>query len=122
MLQTRRATGLYNMRVMICARVAGSQSTASGEIPATWPDPAAGTNEYFACQDVLSGGEQIIQGMNQSTGVMRLRIKGRSIAVATEDRLKLKVTGELFHITGVMRENADTVLTCERVFQQTVEQ
>lgn len=117
----RTPTGLYNLRVVILARVLAVQG-ANAEQVESWPEPMAGTNEYFACRDNLNAGETITQGIRQSTGTMKLRIKGRSISVNAYDRIKKKATGEVFAITGVSREDADTVIMCERVHQQTTGQ
>lgn len=114
-------SGRYNLRIVVLARVPDDQ-TASGEIASTWPEPVAGTQEYFAARDALSGGETIAQGLNNSTGGMRLRIKGQSIAIEAGDRVKKKVTGELFNVSGVWRDDGETFVTVERVVQQTTKQ
>lgn len=110
--------GEYDLRVTIMPRVVGDQK-ASGEQPDTWPGPG---RDYFAKRDALNAGETITQGIRQATGAMKLRIKGRAIAVQAEDRLRKKATGEWFHITGVARESDDTVVFCERVNPQPVGQ
>lgn len=117
----RAKTGDYNLRVVVLARVAGAKQ-ANGEVAETWPDPAAGTNEYFAARESLSAGELIVQGMRHATGSMRLRIKGRSITAGASDRLKVKSTGEVFDIVGVSRDAAETILVVERVRSQAVGQ
>lgn len=115
-------TGQYRIRMSILPVVRAPQG-ANGEEVESWPDPpAGGERSYFAARDELSGGEEIVAGLRQSTGLMKLRIKGRSIPVTDSDRLKNKATGELFNITGVAREYTDTVLTVMRVPQQTTKQ
>lgn len=111
------STGKYRIRVVVLTRSLGLKG-ANGERAETWPTPSSGTNEYYAARDTLTAGETIAEGIRQTTGMMRLRIKGRAIAVTENDRLKIKATGEVFNVTGVAREFADTVLTVERAAQQ----
>jgi head-tail adaptor len=106
--------GEYDLRVTILPRVLAAKATSGEEVP-SWPGPG---NDYFAAREGLSAGETIAQGVAQATGSMKLRIRGRAIAVAAEDRLQKKATGELFNITGVWREKGETVILCERVHQQ----
>lgn len=114
-------TGKYRMRVIILARSLGSKG-ANGERAESWPDPTPGTNEYFAARDTLTSGETIADGIRQSTGAMKIRIKGRAITVAASDRVKIKTTGEVFNVVGVAREFADTVLSLERAAGQSTPQ
>lgn len=106
--------GEYDLRVTIYARQLAPQGV-NGEEVESWP--GSGT-DYFAARDALSAGETIAQGVREGTGSMKLRIRGRSIAVNAYDRLAKKATGEFYSVTGVWREKADTVLTCERVRPQ----
>ena len=108
--------GQFDLRIVVLPRVLGAQGN-NGEQVETWPDPAEGTNEYFAARDGITAGEDIAQGIRQSTGGMRLRIKGRSIAVTAMDRLRKKVTGEVFAVVGVARDKGETIVTVERVPQ-----
>lgn len=121
MSEYRSKTGEFNLRVVILRRVVGAKQP-NGEDLETWPDPDAGTNEYFAARESLSAGEDIIQGIRNSTGTMKLRIKGRSIPLDARDRVKVKHTGEVFEITGLSRDGAETVLTVERLRSQTTQQ
>lgn len=114
-------TGRYNLRVVILRRVLGAKQP-NGAHAETWPDPDPGSGEYFAARDSLTGGETILQGVRNATGTMKLRIKGRAIPVDASDRLRKKYTGEVYEITGVAREEADTVLTVERLRSQPVSQ
>lgn len=134
-------TGKYDLRVVILRRVLADATDNNEQIP-SWPqveqdidiesvdllqppfvlDGERDPSEFFACRDSLNSGETIVQGLNQSLGGMRLRIKGRSIPVSAAYRVKVKHTGEMFHVTGVARENADTVLSVERMHSQTVGQ
>lgn len=118
MARTRTKAGEYDLRVTILARVLAA-ALPSGEEVESWPGPGA---DYFAARDTLTAGETIAQGVRQSEGGMKLRIRGRAIPVNAADRLKKKATGELYAITGVWREKEDTVLLCERVQQQAVAQ
>ena len=108
----------FDLRIVVLTRVLGA-ATANNEQPESWPDPAAGTNEYFAARDALSSGETIVQGIRQSLGGMKLRIRGGSIPVTAMDRIRKKVTGEVFDVTGVSRERGETVITVERAAQST---
>lgn len=117
----RQKTGRYNLRVVVQRRALGSKGS-NGEDAATWPDPDAGTHEYSAARESLTAGETIVQGLANSTGGMRLRIKGRSIPVAAYDRVKVKATGEVFEVTGVSRDEAETVLSLDRVRSQSTGQ
>jgi hypothetical protein len=117
----RAKTGEFNLRVVILRYTRGAKQ-ANGEDLETWPDPADGTNEYYAARETLSAGEDIVQGIRNSTGSMKLRIKGRRIPVAAVDRLKVKSTGEVFEVTAVSRDSAETILSVERVRSQAVGQ
>lgn len=121
MAKSVRATGRFDLRIVILRRVLGTPG-GNNETPETWPDPDPGTGEYFASRETLSAGETIAQGMREPLGSMKLRIKGRAIPVDTADRIRKKYTGEVFNVVGVMRESADTVLMVDRVHQQAVEQ
>lgn len=109
--------GAFDLRITILARSLATQA-ANGEEVESWPDPGT---DYFAARDSVTAGEDIAQGIKQSTGGMRLRIKGRAITVSAADRVKKKATGELFEVVGVAREKEETVLTCERVRQSTAQ-
>lgn len=109
--------GEFDLRVTILPRVLASQS-ANGEEVESWPGPGT---DYFAARDAVTAGEDISQGIRQSTGGLRLRIKGRAITVSAADRVTKKATGEVFEVVGVAREKAETVLTCERVRQSTAQ-
>lgn len=119
MAEYRTRTGQYNLRIVVLRRVLGAKQD-SGEDLQTWPEE--GARGYFAAREALTAGEDILQGINNATGSMRLRIKGRSIEVAAYDRVKVKHTGELFEIAGVSRDGAETVLSVERLRSQTVGQ
>lgn len=110
----RTRTGQYDLRVTILTRVLGT-ATGNNEQPESWPGPGKG---YFAARDAITAGEDISQGIRQSTGGMKLRIKGRAIAVSAADRVQKKATGELFEVIGVAREEGETVLTLSRVRDQ----
>ena len=109
-----RRTGRYDLRIVIQRRVLGERQ-GNGEYAETWPDPTPGDAEYFAQRDSLTSGEQIVQGIRNSTGGMRLRIKGRAIPVDANDRVKVKSTGEVYEVSGVHRDGIDTVISVERL-------
>ncbi len=121
MSEYRAKTGRYNLRVVILRRAAGAKQP-NGEIAETWPDPDPGTSEYFAARESLSAGETITQGVRNATGTLKLRVKGRNIAVDARDRLKVKHSGEVFEVTALSRDEAETVLTAERLKPQSVQQ
>jgi head-tail adaptor len=113
----KKTLGEYRTRLLHQKRELEPQG-ANGEEAESFADLL----EYWAVRDQLSGGELITQGLAQNTGGMRLRIRGGSLPISAEDRLKNVVTDEVWRITGVAREDAETVLTCERQHQQTVAQ
>ena len=113
--------GRYNVRITILTVSRAAQAT-NGEEVESWPAHTAGTIEYWAAVEALSGGEQIVQGLRNSTGGMRLRIRGESIAVSASDHVKKKATGEEFAITGMWRNAGETFLNVERYAQQSTAQ
>jgi head-tail adaptor len=119
MAEYRTRTGQFNLRVVILRRVLGAKQD-NGEDLQTWPEE--GARGYYAARETLTAGEDIMQGINNATGSMKLRIKGRHITVDAFDRLMVKHTGEMFHIAGVSRDGAETVLSVDRVRSQTVGQ
>ena len=116
-----RKTGEYNLRIVVQRRVLGAKG-ANGEDTETWPDPDVGESEYFAAREAMSAGETIVQGIRNSTGTMKLRIKGRAIPVDSLDRIKVKHTGEVYNVTATVRDWDSTVITVERYRSQTVGQ
>ena len=121
MAEYRAKTGRFNLRIRVLRRLPGSKG-ANGEVGETWPDPGAGVAEYGAARVSMSAGETIVQGIRNSTGSMNLRIKGRAVPVDARDRVKVVSTGELFEVTGCYRDEAETVLTVERLRSQSVQQ
>mgnify|MGYP001606427434 CR=1 FL=1 len=117
----KTVSGKYRFRVVVLVRSLAAPA-ANGEQVESWPDPGDGSNEYWAARDVLTASETIAQGVRQSSGHMKLRIKGRSIAVTAVDRLRMVATGEVFNVSSVAREVADTVITVERAAQQSTPQ
>lgn len=105
-------TGRYDLRIVILTRTVGAQ-LATGDFTETWPEPTTGTNEYYAAREALTAGESIAQGVRASVDTMKLRIKGRAVAIEAVDRLKKKATGEIYQITGVWREKGETVVLCD---------
>ena len=111
------ALGQYRYRIVILSRVLAAKN-ASGEEVESWPDPPSGLNEYWAARDTQTAGETITQGLRQTTGSMKLRIKSpgtQGLPIYETDRLRLKTTGVVYAIAGVTREPGETVLDIERV-------
>ncbi len=115
--------GKFNLYVRLYPCVFEEKGANAEEAP-TWPEPAAGVGFYFAAEDELSAGETIAQGVRQSTGAKKLRIRGSSITVAATDRLMVVESEELFEVTGVSRDIAagETRLNVERAQRETVGQ
>jgi head-tail adaptor len=112
--QVNTPLGRYDLRVTILPRKVAAQA-GNGEQVESWPGPG---RNYFAARDSITAGEDIAQGIRQSTGGMRVRIRGRAIPVSAADRVVKVATGEVFDVVGVAREKGETVLTCERVRDQ----
>lgn len=110
----RARTGQYDLRVTILPCVYAAPGGNNESAP-SWPGPG---RDYSASRDTITAGEDIAQGIRQSTGGMRVRIKGGRIAVNAADRVRNKVTGELWEVVGVARERGETVLTLERARSQ----
>lgn len=117
-MAAKTATGKYKVRIQVLARQLAAAG-ANGERAESWP---ASGPAYSAARDALSAGETIAAGVSQGTGTAKLRVKGRSIPVADVDRVKVVATGEVYNVTGVYREAADTVITIVRAPAQTVPQ
>lgn len=115
MAKSRTPTGRFDLRIVVLRRVLGAPGT-NNETPETWPEPEAGTNEYFAARDRLGGNELVANAIRQSAGSMRLRIKGRSIPIEAVDRIRVKATGKVYQVVAEpMRESAETVIDVEIV-------
>src|ERR1700709_1817523 len=110
MASGKTATGKFTLRFEHLPRVAGTTG-ATNETPDTWP---AAAESYSGARESLSGGEQVVQGIRQSTGAMRRGVRGRKVPIRAVDRVRVKATGEVFNVTGVYRDEAETVLTVER--------
>lgn len=106
-------TGRFRLRIVILTEVRAPKGLNSEEVPG-WPDPPSGENEYYAAVESFGANEVVAQGTNHATGSKRLRIKGRRIAVTTNDHVRDKVTGEEFAVTGVARDDYDTILDVSR--------
>lgn len=114
----KKATGQYRLRIQILPRALAAAGANNEKTP-SWAENGP---SYFAGRDALNAGEVLQQGIANTTGFMKIRIKGRAIPVNAVDRVKNVATGELFNITGIAREFAETVLTLDRVTQQTTPQ
>lgn len=111
----RSPTSKYRLRIVVLP-VARTRNEANNEDVEDWPE--RGGKPYFASRESLSGGEEIAQGLRQSTGGMSLRIRGRAIPISASDRVKIKATGELYSVTGVSRDDDETIVQIERVTGQ----
>ncbi len=110
-------SGQFRMRIVILRVVRAPKGGNGEEIP-EWPDPPSGDNEYPAAVEQFAANEVVAQGVNHATGSKRLRIRGRRIAVTTDDHVRDKVTGEEFAVTGVARDDFDTILDVSRWIDQ----
>lgn len=113
-------SGRFRQRVVILREVRAPKGGNQEEIP-SWPDPADPI-QYPAAVESFSANEVIAQGQNHATGSKRLRIRGRSIAVTTADHVRDVATGEEFAVTGVARDDFDTILDVSRYVGQETSQ
>lgn len=121
MAAPRIPTGRFRLRIVILTESRATKGANGEEVP-SWPTPDAGTGEYYAAVEQFAANEVIAQGSNHATGSKRLRIKGRRVAVTTNDHVRDKVTGEEFAVTGVARDDYDTILDVSRWVCQGVDQ
>ena len=112
-------TGEYKHRYLLLPCVREPQGD-NGEEAETWPDPPAVDRYYYAAHDSFSTGEQIVQGLAQSVGTRKAKIKGKTLPILSGDRMKDVVTGELYRVAGILRDFAETILTLDRAQLQTV--
>lgn len=112
------ATGEYKHRYLLLPCVLEPQGDNGEEVP-TWPDPPAESRYYYANHPELSAGEQIVQGLAQSTGTRKAKIRGKTLPIQATDVLKDVVTGELYRVAGIVRDWSETILTLERAQLQT---
>ena len=111
--------GKFRKRIEVLTVSLAAQGTNAEKVE-SWPDPTEGTNTYSAAVESFGANEVIAQGQNHSTGSKRLRIRGRAIAITTADRVRDKYTGEEFLVTGVARDDFDTIIDItRRVGQET---
>jgi hypothetical protein len=111
------APGKFRHRIVILSRVLAPKNATGDEVE-SWPDPPAGQNEYWAARDTQTAGETIADGLRQTTGAMKLRLKSpgtQGLPIYETDRRRMKVTGVVYAIAGVSREPGETVLDVERV-------
>ena len=121
MADSKNKLGEYRTRMLLLKRESASQGD-NGEEVESWPDPPSDPKSYWCKRENLTGGEDITQGLRQTTGAMKLRIRGGVLPIEATDRMKNSATGEVWAVTGISREDAETVVSCERVHQQTVAQ
>jgi head-tail adaptor len=106
-------SGRFRDRIVILTCVRAPKGANGEEVP-DWPDPESGENEYPAAVEQFAANEVVAQGANHSTGSKRLRIRGRRIPVTTDDHVRDKTTGEEFAVTGVARDDLDTLIDVSR--------
>lgn len=105
----------YYIRFRILRRVVTGQ-LSNGEPDETWPAPADGVDHYSAKPLALNAGEEIRQGVKESTNFLKLQIKGRGIAIEAVDRIELLPSGQVFRLTAApVRLQRETVITCESI-------
>ncbi len=99
--------GRFRMRMEHSPGVARAKA-ANSEVAFDWPTVA---NTYSAAQDSFSANEIIGQGENHGTRLMRIRIRGRALGISGNDRLRDKVTGVSYRITGPPTQSEDGMET-----------
>lgn len=125
MAKSRTPTGRFDLRIVVLRRVLGTPGT-NNETPESWPDPdipaqaaaaaLAGAKAYYAARDRIGGNEIVAQAIRQSSGSMRLRIKGRAIPIEAVDRIRVVATGKVYQVVSEpLRESAETVIDVEIV-------
>lgn len=114
-------SGQYRMRIVILTESRAAKGANGEEIP-SWPDPEEGTGSHYAAVEQFAANEVIAQGQNHATGSKRLRIRGRFLPVTVRDRIRDKVSGEVFNVTGVVRDGGETVIDVSRVNSQEADQ
>ena len=119
-MAARFPSGEYTLRIGVYPRVLATQAK-NGQEPESWPNEH---KRYSARPENLNSGEQIQQGVSQSTGMRKLRIRGAKIPIAAVDRIKIVQSGEWYNVTAVSRDfdTDDTILSAERVPQQSTPQ
>lgn len=105
----------YSLRIKILRRTVGGK-LPNGEDETIWPDPPAGVGSYSARRLNLNAGEEIRQGVRESSTFLKLELRGRSIPVEAVDRVKLVTSGQIYRLTGPpIRERRHTVINLESV-------
>jgi hypothetical protein len=109
------ANAAYDVRFTILRRTILDR-TAENEPREDWPDPPAGNDRYTGKRLALSAGEDIGGGLQQSTGTIKLEIKGQKIPIAAVDRVRLLDTGRVYRITAdPVRTKRTTIITIESI-------
>lgn len=104
----------YYLRIVVLPRVTTRRS-GSNEPVEEWPEnPDA--KRYSAKPLTLNAGEEIRQGVKESSDFLKLEIKGRAIPIEAVDRVKLLVGGRIYRlIAQPVRTRRETIISCESV-------
>lgn len=106
----------YSLRIEVLRRSLTGNKLANGEDEYTYLEPEPGRDTYYAKRLSLNAGEEIRQGVRESTTFLKLEIRGRSIPIEAVDRVRLKVSGQVFRMTGPpTRDRRVTVISLESV-------
>lgn len=106
----------YSVRLVVLRRNLTGLKRANGEDVEEWPEPPEGTGRYSARRLALSAGEEIRQGVKESTSFIKLAIRGHKIPVEAVDRVRLEPDGPTYRLTGPpVRERRETILQLESI-------
>jgi hypothetical protein len=110
------ADAIFWMRIVHLPRVLDPVRRTNNEPVETWPDPIADSGRYSARPLALNAGEEIRQGVKESTNFLKLEIKGQKIPLKAFDRIRVVASGQLFRIVGdPVRNRRTTQISCESV-------
>lgn len=104
------ANAQYWLRIVHCPRVIIRRAETNEGIE-DWPEGKSYTAKPLA----LNAGEEIRQGVKESSDFLKLEIQGHP-AIEAVDRIKIKSSGRVYRLTAQpIRERRTTVLTAESV-------
>lgn len=102
----------YSLRILIIPRTLTGVKLPSGEDEELWNDDTG--KRYSAKRLALNAGEEIRQGVRESSDFMKLEIRGRNVPVEATSRVKLVHNGREYRITAEpIRERRVTILSIE---------